>query len=235
MSSLTGISPPSGQFSTTSPSHGGSTDPNEVRRRTQHTQNIPSQPSTHSTHGGNTDPNEVRHYASSQSSSPPPTHGGNVDPNEIRQRLAQSQSASPLLRDQAGTYTTTRVVSSQESTAQYLTPSPSPYGDNMNSSARPLHSTPFDQTSGQAQSGYFQGSQTAQPLGGPQVQYRQTVAAVTPPPGQHGSPPSQLSSQPFPPQTHGSNQQYGGQPSHVPQVLPPQVRTQSPPLSRARS
>lgn len=240
MFSPTGTPPPSGQSSNPSPSHGGNTDPNEVRRRTQHTQMLYSQPSTPSTHGGNTDPNEVRmqvaHYASSQSLTPPPTHGGNTDPNEIRQRLAQSQSATPLLPDQAGTYTTTRVISSQESTMQYSTPSPSPYEGNINPSPGPLQ--PTHQPASQPQSGYFQGSQITRSFGGPQVQYPQTAGAVSPPPGNYGTPQSQISSQSFPAQTHGSPNQranvYGGQASQIPQGLSPQVCTRSP-LARGDS
>lgn len=233
MSYPTAIPPSSsGQFSTPSPSHGGSTDPNEVRRRTQHTQIVSSQPSTPSTHGADTDPNEIRmqqaHYASSQSSSPPPQHGGNADPNEIRQRLGQSQSATPLLRDQAGSFTATRVVSSQESTVQYSTPSPSPFGGNLN------HQPP-----NQAQSGYFQQSQINQPLGGSQFQHAQTPGAVSPPPVNHGSPLSQMSSQPFSPQTPVfSNQQNnanGGQSSQIPQGVSPQVRTHSLLIARGRN
>lgn len=232
----------SGQLSTPSPSHGGSTDPNEVRRRTQHTQIVSSQPSTPSTHGADTDPNELRmqqvHYSSSQSSSPPPQHGGNADPNEIRQRLGQSQSATPLLRDQAGSFTATRVVSSQESTVQYSTPSPSPYGGNINPSLGPLQPTRLDQPPNQAQSGYFQQSQINQPLGDSQFQHAQTPGAVSPPPVNYGSPLSQMSSQSFPTQTPVfSNQQnnaYGGQSSQIPQGVPPQVRTHSLLVARGR-
>lgn len=236
MSYPTGNPPSSsGQFSTPSPLHGGNTDPNEVRRRTQHTHQISSQPSTPSTHGGNTDPNELRlqltHYASSQSSSPPPPHGGNADPNEIRQRLAQSQSATPLLRDQAGSYTTTRVVSSQESAVQYSTPSPSFHGGNTDPNVGPSQPTRLDQTPSQAQSGYFQGSQINQPSGGLQFPHPQTPGAVSPPPVTYGSPLSQMSSHPSPVQTPGASYQqtnaYGGQAPQIPQGLPPQVGTHS--------
>lgn len=241
MFSPTGTPPsPSRQFSDASPLHGGSTDPNEVRRRTQQTQMVSSHPITPSNHGGNTDPNEVRlqlaHYNSSQSSSPPPVHGGNADPNDVRQRLNQSQSAIPLIQGQGRTYTTTRTVSSQESTMQYPTPSPSPYGG-QSSGLSPL--MPTHQPLSQPQSSYFQGSQTTQSLSGPPIQYPQIAGAGSPPPGNYGSPPSQIPSQSYPAQTQGSpNQQsnvYGGQSSQIPQGLSPQVRNQSLLLARVRN
>lgn len=242
MSSSMGTPPsPSRQFSDPSPLHGGSTDPNEVRRRAQQTQMVSSHPITPPNHGGNTDPNEVRlqlaHYTSTQSSSPPPDHGGNADPNAVRQRLNQSQSAIPSIQGQGRTYTTTRTVSSQESTMQYPTPSPSPYGGPISSSLSPL--LPTHQPQGQPQSSYFQGSQTTQSFSGPPIQHSQVVGAGSPPPGNYGSPSSQISSQSYSAQTQGSpNQQnnvHGGQSSQIPQGISPQVRNQSLLLARVRN
>ncbi|MCJ1470844.1 hypothetical protein MMC07_009491 [Pseudocyphellaria aurata] len=228
MSTSTGNpSLPSGQIYSPSPLHGGNTDPNEIRRRAQYNQTIPSQPSTPSIHGGNTDPNQIRmQLASSQSSSPAPSHGGNADPNEIRQRLGQSQSATPLLQDQSGTFSTQRVVSPQESILQYPTPSTPPYGGNMNSTV-PTHQTPS-----QAQSGYFQGSQITQALGGAQVQYPQNGNAAPLPQGNYGNPIPQTPSPSFSMPSHGApNQQpnaYGGQPSQISQGHPPQGNVYGP-------
>lgn len=218
------------------PSHGGDSDPNETRRRKQHTQMVSNQPSTPTIDGGDIDPNEVHmqlaHNSPSQYSSPP-DHGGNTDPNETRQRLGQTQSASPLLPNQAGISTTTRVVDSQQSTMQYSTPSPSPslYGSNIHSSAGPSQPARLDQPPSQARSGYFQGPPILQPFGGPQVQHPQIPAAASPPPGVYGGPLPQIVSPLFPAQTHGPpNQQtngYGGQPSQILHRPPPQVRTQA--------
>ena len=171
----------------------------------------------------------LAHNPSNQSSFSPADHGGDAD--EIRQRLGQSQSASPLLWNQAGISTTTRVVDSRESTTQFSTPSPSPYGNNGYSSAGPAQPARPDQPPSEAPAGYFQGAPIHQPFGGPQVQLPQTPATASPPPGVYGGPLPQNPSPPFPAQTYSPpNQQtngYGGQPSQIPHRAPSQVRAQS--------